>query len=252
MASDSLLRIPRNKILRMNWFETATLAPGITRIREPHVHAFFRANLYRIEGRDFDIQLDFGVGVRALTEISPASGKPVLAIASHAHVDHVGSFHLYGRRAGHPLEAGTFADMNDRGTLASMFVGVGNPVTQLPMPGWSIAGYALAPAPLTEHLEEGDTVDLGNRQFTVLHLPGHSPGSIGLLDTQNGEFFSADAIYDEGLVDDIPGADIATYLRTMHRLADLDVARVYAGHGEIMDKRQMRDVALNYIASKEG
>ncbi len=236
----------------MNWFEVTQVAPGIVRIREPFVHEFFRANLYRIAGRDFDVQLDFGVGLRALTDVSPVSGKPVLAIASHAHVDHVGSFHLYPRRAGHHLEAHTFADMNDPGTLASAFTSIAEATTALPFPGWSMADYALVVAPLTEMLGEGDIVDLGDRRFTVLHLPGHSPGSIGLLDEANGDFFSADAIYDEGLVDDIPGADVEAYLKTMRRLAELDVGCVFAGHGEIMDRTQMRRVALDYIAQKGG
>ncbi|CAN7200930.1 MBL fold metallo-hydrolase [Rhizobium sp. LjRoot254] len=234
------------------WFEATVLAPGITRFTEPYVHGFFRANLYRIEGRDFDIQLDFGVGVRSLTEVSPVTGRPVLAIASHAHVDHVGSFHEYERRAGHRIEAHTFAEMDDAGTLASAFVGIKSPVTALPSPDWMITNYALTPAPLTEFLDEGDVVDLGNRKFIVLHLPGHSPGSIALFDEHNGDFFSADAIYDEGLVDDIPGADVETYLRTMHRLASLDVSTVYAGHGEVMDCAQMQRVAREYIASKGG
>ena len=232
------------------WFETSILAPGITLFTEPHVHEFFRANLYRIEGRDFDIQLDFGVGVRSLTEVSPATGHPVLAIASHAHVDHVGSFHEYGRRAGHPIEARTFAEMDDAGTLASTFVNIEDALTALPSPDWTMSRYRLRPAPLTEFLGEGDVVDLGNRKFTVLLLPGHSPGSIALLDEHNGEFFSADAIYDEGLVDDIPGADVESYLRTMHRLASLDVGTVYAGHGAVMDCAQMQRVARDYIASK--
>lgn len=236
----------------MTWFETTPVAPGITRIREPHVHEFFRANLYRIAGRDFDIQLDFGMGLRPLTDVSPAGGKPMLAIASHSHVDHVGSFHLYARRAGHRLEAHTFSAMDDRGTLASRFVAIEGAVTELPWPGWLATDYALISAPISEYLDEGDTVDLGDRRFTVLHLPGHSPGSIALLDQTSGDFFSADAIYDEGLVDDIPGADIEIYLKTMHRLAELDVGQVHAGHGDVMDKRQMQQVARDYIASKGG
>ena len=36
------------------------------------------------------------------------------------------------------------------------------------------------------------------------------------------------------------------------RLAELDVGKVYAGHGEIMDKKQMQQVARDYIASKGG
>jgi glyoxylase-like metal-dependent hydrolase (beta-lactamase superfamily II) len=234
------------------WFLTEPLAPGILRITEPHVHSFFRANLYRISGRDFDVQFDFGVGVRDLTAVSPSAGKPVMAVASHAHVDHVGSFHRYARRAGHPFEAAIFETMDDEGTLVSMFRDITDPFNQMPYPGWTPAEHLLTPAPLTDLLVEGDLVDLGDRQFTVLHLPGHSPGSIALLDETNGDFFSGDAIYDEGLVDDIPGADVETYLRTMRRLAELDVRRVYAGHGEVMDQAQMRQVARDYIASKNG
>jgi len=235
----------------MPWFETTVLAPGITRFTEPRVHEFFRANLYRIEGRDLDIQLDFGVGVRSLTEVSPVTGRPVLAVASPAHVDHVGSFHEYGRRAGHRIEAHTFAGMDDAGTLASAFVTIESALAELPAPDWTMSRYRLRPAPLTECLDEGDIVDLGNRKFTVLHLPGHSPGSIALLDEHNGDFFSADAIYDEGLVDDIPGADVTAYLDTMRRLAGLDVGTVYAGHGAVMNGSQMRQVARKYISSKQ-
>lgn len=234
----------------MAWFELADISEGVTRIVEPHVHIFFQANLYRIAGRDFDIQLDFGVGVASMSAAVPDKGRPVLAVASHAHVDHVGSFHEFGRRAGHPLEAEIFAAMNDDGTLASWFAKRPDAVSALPAPGWSIGDYALQPAPLTETLCEGDVIDLGNRAFTVLHLPGHSPGSIGLLDEKNGEFFSADAIYDGGLVDDIPGADIAVYLETMRRLADLDVSIVHPGHGDSFDRATMRRIALGYIAAK--
>ena len=84
-----------------SWFQTERLNDGVIRITERFVHEFYRSNLYRISGRDFDIQLDFGVSVQSLSEVSPPSGYPVLAIASHAHVDHIGSFHQYARRAGH-------------------------------------------------------------------------------------------------------------------------------------------------------
>lgn len=50
----------------VGWFEARPISPGVTLIIEPFVHPIFRANLYRIEGRDFDIQLDFGMGIRSL------------------------------------------------------------------------------------------------------------------------------------------------------------------------------------------
>lgn len=238
-----------------DWFAIEDQGHGVLRITEPAVHEFYRANCYRIAGRDFDIQLDFGVGVMDLTTVSPSEGKPVFAIATHAHVDHVGSFHKYARRGGHAAEAHTFAGMDDAGTVESWFRREAEPVSRLPYPTWTLADFRLEPAPLTELLGEGNTVDLGNRRLTILHLPGHSPGSIALLDERSGEFFSGDAIYDDTLVGDVPGADIAAYLATMHRLLDLDIHighGGHGGHGASYDNARLRKIARAYIRSKEG
>lgn len=234
-----------------SWFEFRPVSPGVTLITEPFVHPFFRANFYRVAGRDFDIQIDFGVGVSSLSKALPGSGKPVLAIATHAHVDHVGSFHEFARRAGHTAEAETFATMNDDGTLASWFVRQDEPIERLPSPDYSLNDYSLLPAPLTELLGEGDTVDTGDRLFKVLHLPGHSPGSIALLDEKNGEFFSGDAIYDAELVDDIPGADIPAYVRTMRRLAEFDIGVGHGGHGPSFDRVRLHEIARGYVDLKQ-
>ncbi|MDB5524635.1 MAG: Zn-dependent hydrolase, glyoxylase [Rhizobium sp.] len=217
-----------------SWFKTEQLGEGVIRITEPFVHEFYRANFYRILGRDFDIQFDFGIGILSLAEVSAADAHPVLAIASHAHVDHIGRFHEYSRRAGHRLEAHTFATLDDNGTVESWYRKQQRPVEQLPHPGWTIADYRLRPAPLTEMLEESDVVDLDNRKFT------------------GGEFFSADAIYDDVPVDDVPTANIAAYLKTMRRLSELDIAIGHGGHGPSFDNKRMHEIARDYIASKGG
>lgn len=233
-----------------DWFTIEQIAPGVLRITEPHVHEFFRANLYWIEGRDLDIMLDFGMGLSSLRSVLPRRGRPVLAVATHAHVDHVGSFHEFEDRAGHPLEADIFVEMDDAGTFASWFAGMPDALSQLPSPGFDPRTCALKPAPLTRLLVEGDVIDTGDRRFSVLHLPGHSPGSIALLDEVNGEFFAGDAIYDGGLVDDIAGADIRTYVETMRRIAELEVRIVHGGHGESFDQARMREIARAYIDAK--
>ena len=112
--------------------------------------------------------------------------------------------------------------------------------------------YTLTPAPLTEFLDEGDVVDLGNRRFRVLHLPGHSPGSIALLDEANGEFFPADAIYDDELYDELHHSNVEDYLATMRRLLDLDIAVAHGGHGPSFSKKRMDEIARGYIATRGG
>ena len=232
------------------WFSFEHVAPGVTRISEPHVHPIFRANLYRIEGRDLVVQLDFGNGVASLSSVLPETGKPVLAVASHGHVDHVGSLHEFARRAGHRAEAKTYETMDDAGTFASWFVEQDGALSRMPEPGWTFDRYKLRPAPLTEHLDDGDVIELGDRSLTVLHLPGHSPGCIALFDQVNGVLFAADAIYDDELYDQLPHSDVAAYLATMRRLLEIDVSVVYGGHGPSFGKARMDEIARDYIATR--
>ena len=233
-----------------SWFDIRPISPGVTLITEPYVHPVFRANLYRIEGRDLDVQLDFGNGVASLSAALAGTGRPVLAVASHGHVDHVGSLHEFPRRAGHRAEMRTFETMADEGTFASWFRRMPEAVSRPPGEGWSIERHALKPAPLTEFLDEGDTIDLGGTTLRVLHLPGHSPGSIGLFDECDGTLFSADAIYEDELYDALPHSNVEDYLATMRRLIDLDVRVVHGGHGPSFGKKRMDEIARGYIASR--
>lgn len=235
-----------------DWFQTAQPAPGVFMTTEPHVNPWFSANCYTVPGRDADLQFDFGSGLLPYRPALPLTGKPVLAVASHAHIDHVGGFHEFETRLGHAAEADGFASMSDPATLKYLFRDqvYGPSLTRLPYPGFRLADWDLTPAPLTRTLAEGDRLDLGNRAFTVLHLPGHSPGGIGLFDEHAGLLLAGDAVYDDDLLDDIPGASIPDYLLTMQRLLTLDCRLVLAGHGAAFGGTRLHEIARAYIASK--
>jgi glyoxylase-like metal-dependent hydrolase (beta-lactamase superfamily II) len=231
-----------------SWFSHKRLSPDLAVYTEPFLNDFFRANFYHLRGRDLDLLVDAGMGLAPLTsELDIPPGKPILAVATHIHADHVGSLHEFADRAGPRLEADAFASMDDRFTFADMFRDMDDPVSRLPEPGWSAATYVIAPAPLTRILDEGDVIDLGDRQFRVLHLPGHSYGSIGLFDERDGTLFSGDAIYDGELIDDLWCSDREEYRATMRRLIDLPISVVHGGHGESFDGQRMREIARGYL-----
>lgn len=236
----------------MGWFRTQMAEPGLHVTDEPCVDPMFRANLYTVRGRDADLQLDFGVGVAPLRPALPLTGKPVIAVASHSHVDHVGGFHEFADRWGPEAEAQIFTDMAEAGTLQGVFRSWPMAMTSLPEPGFRLADWRLRPAPLTRSLREGDRIDLGDRQFTVLVLPGHSPGCLALLDQIDGLFLTGDAIYDDELVDDIPGASVADYRATMRRLMEIDFRIGHGGHGPAFTSARLRQIALAYLAATEG
>lgn len=226
-----------------DWFHTFAAAPGVTGQVEPFAPSWFRANFFTVSGRDADLQVDFGTGLHAA--LPPA--RPTIAVATHAHVDHVGAFHLHADRRGHAAEAATFAAMDEDGTRAFRLRADPEGLGRLPHPGFVLADWRLTPAPLTTTVAEGDVIDLGNRAFTVLHLPGHSPGSIALLDEAAGLLIAGDAIYDETLVDDLPHSDIAVYCATMERLRHLDVALVLGGHGAPFGRARLVAIAEGYL-----
>ena len=106
-------------------------------------------------------------------------------------------------------------------------------------------------APATRILEDGDVVDTGDRAFEVLHLPGHSPGSIGLWEASTGILFSGDAVYDGPLLDELEGSNIDDYVKTMERLRDLPVTVVHGGHEASFDRDRLVEICDDYLASRE-
>ena len=82
-------------------------------------------------------------------------------------------------------------------------------------------------------LDEGDIVTWGGDSLTVLHTPGHTPGSICLLCEDQKVLFSGDMLF-QGAIGStafVLGND-ADMVRSCARLTELDPAlRVYPGHG---------------------
>lgn len=232
-----------------DWFRFETIRPGITRIEEPHAHPFFRANMWLIEGEGERLLVDCGNGLAPLAPLLfAASNKPVAAFVTHAHVDHVGALHEFAVRLGPASSAVALAVMADEATLAPLFRGHPEPVSRAPAPGWSAEAFRLRPALLTRALREGERVEAAGFAFEVLALPGHSPDSIGLWDEARRLLVTGDALYEGGLVDDLPHSDRAAYRGTMERLLGLDPALVLPGHGAPLGAARMREIAAGWLA----
>ena len=122
----------------------------------------------------------------------------------------------------------------------------------LPEPDYDPAAFVVRPATVTRALREGDVIDLGDRRLRVIHAPGHTPGSILLLDEELRWLYTGDVVYDDQLLDEMLGADIPAYVASMRRLRDLDVATVHPGHGPSFDGDRMRQLADDYLRLRSG
>jgi glyoxylase-like metal-dependent hydrolase (beta-lactamase superfamily II) len=122
--------------------------------------------------------------------------------------------------------------------------------TAAPYAGFDPSAYAIKPAPATRLLADGDVIDLGDRTLEVLHLPGHSPGSIGLWEKASGILFSGDAVYDGELLDDCYHSNIPDYIATMERLRAMPVRVVHGGHQPSFGRARMIELVDDYIAGR--
>ena len=247
------------------WFDRRNIGDGITLLWEPHVVPLLRCNIWHVRGRDSDLLIDTGLGVASLKHAAQdLFDKSLLAIATHTHIDHSGGMHEFDTRYVHAAEAEALAQATNHLPLnaeaydaaaVSAFAAMGYDIstgllTAMPSRDFDLAAHRLQPAVATRLLNEGDIIDTGDRAFEVLHLPGHSPGSIALWEAQTGTLFSGDAIYDGPLLDEIPGAHVQTYIRTMRRLRELPVSVVHAGHEPSFGRARMIEIADAYLAHR--
>ena len=250
-----------------HWFERKSLGDGITLLWEPHVHPLLRCNIWHVSGRDTDLLIDTGMGIASLAEAAAdLFDKPLITILTHCHMDHAGGAHEFPGCCVHPAEASALADGSNHIPLdisvyspddLAWFTSIGYDIsggllTAIPHAGFDPATHQMQTMENSKAINEGDIVDTGDRAFEVLHLPGHSPGSIALWDKESGVMFSGDVVYDGALLDQIPGSEPEVYRKTMERVRELPVSVVHAGHEPSFGRERMVELVDGYLQEGSG
>lgn len=243
------------------WFEHETVDECVLRIRESHVDPFLRANLFLVRGRDRDLLVDTGLGICALrTELAELFERPTIAVATHRHFDHTGGLHEFDEVVVHRDDADAVGNAHGFASLVieeyppeelSGYDPPASLLTALPREGFELASYAVTPATPTRIAGEGDEIDLGDRRFEVLHLPGHTPGELGLWEEATRTLFSGDCVYESGLLlDELPESDIPAYVRSMQRLREVPVRIVHGGHDESFGRDRLSELIDGYVRTR--
>ncbi|MDE6242569.1 MAG: MBL fold metallo-hydrolase [Muribaculaceae bacterium] len=145
---------------------------------------------------------------------------PVHLINTHMHIDHVAGNDFISTTYELPLSA----HKDDE------FLGqrVQNQAQMFGIPG------GIKPVDITTYLQPGDEIKVGHGTLQVIHVPGHSPGSIALYDKQDSFVITGDALF-AGAIGrtDLPGGDHETLLTAIeNNLFTLpDNTIIYPGHG---------------------
>lgn len=258
--------------VRAPWFTSTPVSDvvgeagrGITWIRELGVHPFLRANMWHVAGRDRSLLVDAGMGIASLRESFPdLVDDTTVLFVTHGHLDHAGGAHEFSERYCHLDEVGMLTHPEDEtlvvAELEASFakaLAEDSPdsppeylIDSVPHPGYDLFDYSVMPAPPTLTLDDGEVIDLGDRCFEVIHLPGHTPGSTVLFEPATGVLFTGDVLYDGELLDELPESDIDAYVKSMQRLLDLDVSVAFPGHEEPLTPEVIQRLGTAYLTKR--
>jgi glyoxylase-like metal-dependent hydrolase (beta-lactamase superfamily II) len=180
----------------------------------------FASNCYIVgsESSKRGIIIDPGAEANVILNTVEKLGLTIpLIVATHTHIDHVGALVPVKDRTG--AEFALQGTAKGPGVLSQMLSSMaGGSMSQLPKPD--------------RLLKDGDTIDVDDLHFTVLHTPGHSPDGISLYG--HGIVFTGDALFNYGIGrTDFPGCSYDQLMESIqNKLMTLpDDTAIYPGHG---------------------
>ena len=138
-----------------------------------------------------------------------------LIVSTHGHWDHMGDNAALAAHTGAPIAVHPL----DRHRLTD------------PQPLY--APWPIPPCVPAVDLAEGGEIRFGEIRLRVLHTPGHTEGSVCLLDADRGDLYSGDTLFAGGWGRvDFPGGSAEEMAASIARLSELeDRLRVLPGHG---------------------
>ncbi|RQW78690.1 MAG: MBL fold metallo-hydrolase [Methanothrix sp.] len=103
-----------------------------------------------------------------------------------------------------------------------------------------------------ETLKEGMVLDTGKWKLEVMETPGHSLGSLCLYERTEKVLFSGDTVFPDGNIGrtDMYGGDTAGLVKSIERLAKLDVTTMYPGHMDITSRDVNRQIQMSLRFAK--
>ena len=215
-----------------SWFQVYQIDEGLFAIAEPY--QWQEVVSYLIIGDERALLFDTGNGmgdIKAIVE--QLTTLPVTALASHSHIDHVGGHWQFENILAPDTD---FTNTRARGLDNDFVREEASPQALCkPMPdGVTIDNHHTKPFTPTARVAEGTQIDLGGVTLEVLAIPGHTPDSIALIDSNAGRLFTGDSYYKGPIWLFGPATNLEAYRASIARLADLapSLSAVHGAHNE--------------------
>lgn len=183
---------------------------------------------YLLNGSKRSLLIDTGLGIcNIYNEVIKLTNKPVTAIATHIHWDHIGGHKYFPDFYAHAEELAWL----DGGFPQPLETVKKYVIDRCTLPrGFDINTYTFFQGKPTKILRGDETIDIGGRCLKVFHTPGHSPGHMCFWEPERSYLFTGDLVYKGLLMANFPSTNPEAYLHSMESVAALPAAYVFPGH----------------------
>ena len=173
---------------------------------------------FLLTGTERALLIDSGMQVHHAREIAETlTTLPLSLLNTHADIDHIGSNEEFASFYMHPAEEPQYRRSGKPGTI-------------LP-------------------IEDGDVLDLGGRELRIVHLPGHTAGSVAVLDVQNRALISGDLVQEHGRIFMFgEHRSMSGYIRSLEKLKGMrGFDELWPSHADIPIKPDVIDRLLDGV-----
>lgn len=218
-------------------YDVEVIGDGVYRL-----HEFGAGNMYLVTGNERALLIDTGTGLGDLRGIvEELTELPVTVVATHAHPDHIGGMGNYKKIHIHEDDTTHVKFWSSRLLRRIYYDTVKNLIKyNVTKKDIRQLKYKTKVIPI----KEGHSFDLGGKTVDVIHTPGHTKGSIILVDREDKIMFTGDNV-NPTLFHIVPGSStIEDWLPGAKRtLALADEYRIYNGHDNgISTKKQVEEL----------
>lgn len=205
---------------------------------EPHSYLFIGSKKAAL--------VDSGMGIGNIKEVvNKLTDKPVLAIATHAHVDHINGNKHFKETAVHWEDRKWMRD-GFPGSRERMRAGLFEKPFRQELPeDFEIDKFNVYQGQPTLILKDGDIIDLGDRKLVVIHTPGHSPGHICLYEPETGYLATGDLLYQGRINASFGGTDPEALFKSLRKIKSLPkIGKILPAHHHLHVSNSILDEML--------
>ena len=189
------------------------------------------ASIYLVVGEKKACLIDSAYGLTNLKElVGHFTDLPVTLVNTHGHIDHVLGNHWFDN---------AYLNSADRHMYDEITIQFSEMINE----PWVQDFYGdfiknINPEdvhfPVPQDIAEGDVIDLGGKQLEVYEMPGHTKGSIVLIDRSDKICYSGDSIIENLWLFLEESQEPETYLNSLKHirevLEDAGIEKIYDGH----------------------